>query len=77
MYSTRSTLTPAGRVDPTRYRGLIFPGHDEYWSAPMRTAVGEGASVALVSSGDAGIYAMAALVWVLLLSASAARRGQA
>ncbi|GAA3095225.1 hypothetical protein GCM10020254_45600 [Streptomyces goshikiensis] len=24
----------AGRVDPTRYRGLVFPGHDEYWSAP-------------------------------------------
>ncbi|GHH95316.1 N,N-dimethylformamidase beta subunit family domain-containing protein [Streptomyces capillispiralis] len=29
----------AGRVDPTRYRGLVFPGHDEYWSRPMRTAV--------------------------------------
>ncbi|MET9360125.1 N,N-dimethylformamidase beta subunit family domain-containing protein [Streptomyces sp. NPDC006632] len=29
----------AGRVDPTRYRGLVFPGHDEYWSAPMRRAV--------------------------------------
>ncbi|MFK4155206.1 N,N-dimethylformamidase beta subunit family domain-containing protein [Streptomyces fungicidicus] len=29
----------AGRIDPTRYRGLVFPGHDEYWSAPMRTAV--------------------------------------
>ncbi|WP_405583267.1 N,N-dimethylformamidase beta subunit family domain-containing protein [Streptomyces sp. NBC_01190] len=28
----------AGRVDPTRYRGLIFPGHDEYWSVPMRRA---------------------------------------
>ncbi|MFB7713226.1 N,N-dimethylformamidase beta subunit family domain-containing protein [Streptomyces sp. NPDC056105] len=26
----------AGRVDPTRYRGLVFPGHDEYWSTPMR-----------------------------------------
>ncbi|MFY1677720.1 MULTISPECIES: N,N-dimethylformamidase beta subunit family domain-containing protein [unclassified Streptomyces] len=26
----------AGRVDPTRYRALIFPGHDEYWSAAMR-----------------------------------------
>ncbi|WP_445402818.1 N,N-dimethylformamidase beta subunit family domain-containing protein [Streptomyces sp. LE64] len=26
----------AGRVDPTRYRGLVFPGHDEYWSVPMR-----------------------------------------
>jgi hypothetical protein len=29
----------SGRVDPTRYRGLIFPGHDEYWSVPMRRAV--------------------------------------
>ncbi|WP_416973623.1 N,N-dimethylformamidase beta subunit family domain-containing protein [Streptomyces sp. 4F14] len=26
----------AGNVDPTRYRGLLFPGHDEYWSANMR-----------------------------------------
>ncbi|WP_406138355.1 N,N-dimethylformamidase beta subunit family domain-containing protein [Streptomyces sp. NBC_01089] len=26
----------AGRIDPTRYRGLVFPGHDEYWSVPMR-----------------------------------------
>jgi len=29
----------AGRVDPTRYRGLVFPGHDEYWSVAMRRAV--------------------------------------
>lgn len=29
----------AYRVDPTRYRGLVFPGHDEYWSAPMRRTV--------------------------------------
>jgi hypothetical protein len=29
----------AGRIDPGRYRGLIFPGHDEYWSAPMRRSV--------------------------------------
>ena len=28
----------AGRVDPARYRGLVFPGHDEYWSPPMRRA---------------------------------------
>ena len=28
----------AGRIDPTRYRGLVFPGHDEYWSRPMRRA---------------------------------------
>ena len=35
---TPATCTPAG-VDPTRYRGLVFPGHDEYWSAPMRRTV--------------------------------------
>ncbi|MBF6047766.1 phosphoribosylamine--glycine ligase [Streptomyces sp. NRRL B-1677] len=28
----------AGRVDPSRYRGLVFPGHDEYWSPAMRRA---------------------------------------
>ncbi|MFI9823376.1 N,N-dimethylformamidase beta subunit family domain-containing protein [Streptomyces sp. NPDC052013] len=28
----------AGRVDPARYRGLLFPGHDEYWSQSMRSA---------------------------------------
>ncbi|MEV5465562.1 N,N-dimethylformamidase beta subunit family domain-containing protein [Streptomyces griseoincarnatus] len=29
----------AGRVDPARHRGLVFPGRDEYWTAEMRTAV--------------------------------------
>ena len=29
----------AGVVDPTGYRGLVFPGHDEYWTVPMRRAV--------------------------------------
>ncbi|GGQ86700.1 N,N-dimethylformamidase beta subunit family domain-containing protein [Streptomyces griseorubens] len=29
----------AGRVDPARYRGVVFPGRDEYWTARMRTAV--------------------------------------
>ncbi|MET7935903.1 N,N-dimethylformamidase beta subunit family domain-containing protein [Streptomyces sp. NPDC005322] len=29
----------AGGIDPTRYRGLVFPGHDEYWSAPLRRCV--------------------------------------
>ncbi|MEU3173114.1 N,N-dimethylformamidase beta subunit family domain-containing protein [Streptomyces sp. NPDC007000] len=26
----------AGRVDPTRYKGLVFPGPDAYWSQAMR-----------------------------------------
>ncbi|WP_436519765.1 N,N-dimethylformamidase beta subunit family domain-containing protein [Actinoplanes sp. HUAS TT8] len=25
-----------GRVDPARHRGLVFSGHDEYWSGAMR-----------------------------------------
>lgn len=25
-----------GRIDPSHYRGLVFTGHDEYWSKPMR-----------------------------------------
>ncbi|WP_436969323.1 N,N-dimethylformamidase beta subunit family domain-containing protein [Actinacidiphila glaucinigra] len=29
----------AGRIDPSRYRGMVFPGHDEYWTVPMRRAV--------------------------------------
>jgi hypothetical protein len=29
----------AGRVDPSLYSGVIFPGHDEYWTVPMRRAV--------------------------------------
>jgi hypothetical protein len=28
----------AGRVDPTRHAGLVFAGHDEYWSVGMRRA---------------------------------------
>lgn len=29
----------AGRVDPTRYRGMVFPGPDVYWSQAMRDTV--------------------------------------
>ncbi|PWU45474.1 hypothetical protein DLJ46_21320 [Micromonospora globispora] len=28
----------SGRLDPTRHRGIVFAGHDEYWSAEMRRA---------------------------------------
>jgi hypothetical protein len=28
-----------GRVDPSRYAGLLFTGHDEYWSRQMRDTV--------------------------------------
>ncbi|GAA4914286.1 N,N-dimethylformamidase beta subunit family domain-containing protein [Streptomyces coeruleoprunus] len=34
-----------GRVDPERYAALVFPGHDEYWSKPMRDVVEKAVSV--------------------------------
>lgn len=40
-YATARDLH-AGRVEPTRYRALVFAGHDAFWSAPMRRAA-EGA----------------------------------
>ena len=39
-----------GRIRPLNYRGLIFPGHDEYWSAGMRRT--------LVRTLDAGVSAV-------------------
>ncbi len=39
-YATAGDLH-AGRVDPARHRGLVFPGRDEYWTDEMRTAVEE------------------------------------
>ncbi|AIR99240.1 N,N-dimethylformamidase beta subunit family domain-containing protein [Streptomyces glaucescens] len=46
----------AGRVDPTRYRGLVFPGHDEYWSPQMRRAAEQardhGTSLVFLSSNS-------------------------
>ncbi len=46
----------AGRVDPARYRGLIFCGHDEYWSRNMRQvaerAVSAGSSLAFLAANN-------------------------
>ncbi|MEU3602437.1 N,N-dimethylformamidase beta subunit family domain-containing protein [Streptomyces sp. NPDC006798] len=45
----------AGRVDPGRYRGLLFPGPDAYWSVPMRRAAeaarDAGTSLVFLSAG--------------------------
>jgi len=58
----------AGRVDPTRYRGLIFPGHDEYWSVPMRRAVEKARD-----SGTSLVFLSAnTMYWQVELSASPA-----
>jgi hypothetical protein len=46
----------AGRVDPAAYRGMVFFGHDEYWSASMRSvverAVESGTSLAYLTANN-------------------------
>ncbi|WP_431679627.1 N,N-dimethylformamidase beta subunit family domain-containing protein [Kitasatospora sp. KL5] len=39
-YATATDLH-AGQVDTSKHRAMVFPGHDEYWSEPMRRAVEE------------------------------------
>ncbi|WP_189112510.1 N,N-dimethylformamidase beta subunit family domain-containing protein [Pilimelia terevasa] len=54
-YATSEDLH-RGRVDVRRYRGLVFSGHDEYWTAPMRRrveeAVADGTSLAFLSANN-------------------------
>ncbi|MEU2985270.1 N,N-dimethylformamidase beta subunit family domain-containing protein [Micromonospora aurantiaca] len=48
----------SGRLDPARYRGLVFCGHDEYWSAEMRraTEVGLDGGTSLAFLGANSVY---------------------
>ncbi len=48
----------SGRLDPARYRGLVFCGHDEYWSAEMRraTEVGLAGGTSLAFLGANSVY---------------------
>ncbi|MFI7219445.1 N,N-dimethylformamidase beta subunit family domain-containing protein [Micromonospora maritima] len=48
----------SGRLDPSRHRGLVFCGHDEYWSAEMRraTEAGLAAGTSLVFLGANSVY---------------------
>ncbi len=45
-----------GLVDPSRYRAMVFSGHDEYFSHPMRAAVeaalGGGTNVAFMTANN-------------------------
>ena len=45
-----------GSVDPTRPKAMVFPGHDEYWSAEMRDAldrgIAAGVSVAFLAANN-------------------------
>lgn len=55
VYATSLDLH-AGRIDPLRYKALVFPGHDEYWSAEMRelleTASAAGVGVAFLTANN-------------------------
>ncbi|MFU8872344.1 N,N-dimethylformamidase beta subunit family domain-containing protein [Micromonospora sp. SL4-19] len=46
----------SGRLDPSRHRGLVFCGHDEYWSREMRraaeTALAGGTSLAFFGANS-------------------------
>jgi len=56
----------AGRIDPTRHRGLVFPGHDEYWSVPMRRA-----AEAARAAGTSLVFLSAnSMYWQVELAAS-------
>ena len=51
-----TTDIESGRLDPTRSTGVIFPGHDEYWSPTMRDwadrAVSAGTSLAYLGANN-------------------------
>lgn len=55
VYATSLDLH-TGRIDPTRYKALVFPGHDEYWSQEMRaqleSAVAAGVGAAFLTANN-------------------------
>ena len=56
----------AGRVDPTKYKALVFSGHDEYWSPQMRTVL----QGALTRGVSAAFMAANNVYWNIRLDAS-------
>lgn len=63
-YATARDLH-AGRVEAGRYRALVFPGRDAYWSVPMRRAVERARD-----GGTSLVFlAAAALTWRVTLGA--------
>ena len=58
----------AGRVDPAKYKAMVFSGHDEYWSPQMRgvlqSALTRGVSAAFMAANN--VY------WNIRLDASEA-----
>jgi hypothetical protein len=47
-----------GSFDPSRFKGLVFPGHDEYWSDSMRVSLAEAvrAGVGVAFLGANNVY---------------------
>lgn len=56
-----------GRIDPTRHRGVVFSGHDEYWSRPMRQA----AERAVAAGTSLAFFAANSVYWHVRLGPSA------
>jgi hypothetical protein len=56
----------AGRIDPGKYKALVFSGHDEYWSPQMRTML----QGALTRGVSAAFMAANNVYWNIRLDAS-------
>ncbi|MFI6129751.1 N,N-dimethylformamidase beta subunit family domain-containing protein [Micromonospora sp. NPDC051141] len=57
----------SGRLDPARHRGLVFCGHDEYWSAEMRRAVEAG----LAGGSSLAFFGANSVYWHVRVAAAA------
>jgi hypothetical protein len=56
----------AGRVDPAKYKAMVFSGHDEYWSPQMRSVL----QGALTRGVSAAFMAANNVYWNIRLDAS-------
>jgi hypothetical protein len=70
-YATTEDLH-SGRLDPTRHRGIVFCGHDEYWSRPMRSA----AERAVAAGTSLAFLAANSVYWHIRLNPAADGRPQ-
>ncbi|SCL38270.1 hypothetical protein GA0074692_4955 [Micromonospora pallida] len=65
-YATTEDLH-SGRLDPARHQGIVFCGHDEYWSEPMRVA----ADRAVAAGTSLAFFAANSVYWHIRLNPSA------
>ncbi|MCI4063593.1 hypothetical protein MRQ36_13765 [Micromonospora sp. R77] len=57
----------SGRLDPTRHAGIVFAGHDEYWSVQMRRA----AERAVAASGSLAFFGANSSYWHIRVRSAA------